>query len=531
MPVDTMWERMGFNGASAIGIAGIDTRPYTRLSEGDSGMAQAVLDDAAAIFPVFDGVTNLALPLPPDYASPSLNGFVTWHTAHQVQFLKEQAPNWAAGDLRAVTFGTSSDPALNETFLLSADGTRVIRVATLLAGDIAQLPLEDQQRLAEDVPAFRAIHANPIGLWPADDIFNLAASGGTAPPATVAEARQRIEDTMILPLETIVLARHDPARRNETITADNIAALYPNLFLDQIASLRRRLAEMAIFNPNVIGQITADLKTRFDRIDSYANVTRQAATAGFNRLTEAVNTTDNLAGIGRALNVFLQSELRQRDLLAVADTIVFDGTFSNRKVDTPMMVFVFQTQENYSDEAEAQARSEEMNQMKALLESYTRMQDIVNQTIRTFDPVQFQKDNENAPNADELFEEKTLLGGLTADSLLSSLTTSDFLVLSMFDRTASRASSNTFLPIENETNSIRPSFPFFYDGSNLLKPYKQQEWDLFSQDLSKISKVLSADAEARMDAINRVAKEKNRHYELATETINKMTEILRSIVN
>ena len=281
----------------------------------------------------------------------------------------------------------------------------------------------------------------------------------------------------------------------------------------------------------IVGQFTADLKTRFDRIDSYANVTQQGATAGFNRLTDAVNSTDNLAGIGRALNVFLQSELRQRDLLAVADTIVFDGTFNDRKVDTPMMVFVFQTQENYSDEAEAQARSEEMNQMKALLESYTRMQDIVNQTIRTFDPVQFQKDNENAPNADQLFEEKTLLGGLTADSLLSTLTTTDFFVLSMFDRTASRASSNTFLPIENETNSIRPSFPFFYDGSNLLKPYKQQDWDLFSQDLSKISKVLSADAEARMDAINRVAKEKNRHYELATETINKMTEILRSIVN
>ncbi|MEZ5753394.1 MAG: hypothetical protein R3D90_01075 [Paracoccaceae bacterium] len=537
MPVDlTMWERMGFNGASAIGIAGVDTRPYTRLSEGDSGMAQAVLDDAAAIFPVFDGVTNLALPLPPDYANPTLNGFVTWHTAHQVQFLKEQAPNWAAGDLRAVTFGTSPDPALNETFLLSADGTRVIRVATLQPGDIAQLPLADQARLADDIPAFRAMHANPMGLWPADDVFNVAASGGTPPPANVAEARQRIETTMIAPLESLVLASHDPARRNETITAENLAALYPNLFLDQIASLRRRLAEMAIFDPKVIGQITADLKTRFDRIVAYSNVTPQAAAPNFNRMTDAVNTTDNLAGIRRAQNIFLQSELRQRELLAVADTIVFDGTFNNRKVDTPMMVFLFQTQENYSDEAEAQARSEEMSQMKALLESYTRMQKFVNDTIRSFDPVAFQQAN---PNNNEAVETKPFMAAGSSFELTTAsasrpqpLTENDLLVVSMFDRTAAFANNNTFLPIERETNSNRPVFEFFSSNQlGLLKAHSQQSWDLFSQDLSKISKVLSADAEARMEAINRVAKEKNRHYELATETINKMTEILRSIVN
>lgn len=543
MPVDlTMWERMGFNGASAIGIAGVDTRPYTRLSDGDTGMAQKVLDDAAAIFPEFDGITQRALPLPPDYANPTREGFIAWHTAHQVQYLKEQAPNWAAGDLRALTFGTSPDPAQNENFLLSADGKRVMRIATLQITEIARMPRADQERLAT-LPAFRALHANPMGLWPADDIFNRAGNGGTPPPNTVAEARARIEADMIAPLERIVLDRHIAARRNEVITAANLGELYPNLFLDQIASLRRRLSEMAIFNPDVIGQSIADLKTRFERITAYATVTPQGASPGFNLLTSAVNSTDRLAGINRALQVFLQSELRQRDLLAAADTIAFEGVqrfvvngqIVNRKVDTPMMVFLLQTQENYSDEAEAQARSEEMNQMKALLESYTRMQELVNETIRKFDPVEFQK---RFPNDDERVEEIGFMGVSFSGQLTRQstavprpLTESDLLVVSMFDRVAARANGNSFLPIERETNSTRPSLSFFVDGTNMLKAYKQQDWDLFSQDLSKISKVLSADAEARMEAINRVAKEKNRHYELATETINKMTDILRSIVN
>ncbi|WP_158241876.1 hypothetical protein [Tabrizicola sp. TH137] len=527
MPADsTLWERMGFNGASALGITGVDTRPYTRLSEGANGMAQKVLDDAAAIFPEFDGLTQLALPLPADYASPSLASFLNWHSAHQVQYLKDQAPNWTAGDLRLLTFGTSVDPTQNETFLLTADGKQVLRIATLQPTEIARLALADQERLAM-LPAFRELHANPMGLWPADDIFNLAASGGTAPPATVDEARARIETEILAPFETLVLAAADPTRRNETITAENLAALYPNLFLDQIASLRRRLDRMAVFNPDVISQMVADLNTRFTRLQSYSTVTPPGTTDATSRLTTSVNSIDNLAGINRALQIFLQSELRQRDILATNDVIVFDGTFQNRAVDTPLMVFLFQTQENYSDEADAQARSEELNQTKSLLEAYAKMQQFVNDTIRSFDPTQFQKDNENNPDA---VERKSFMNVANTASL--NLSTQDLLVVSMFDRTFAPANGNSFLPIERETNSTRPTFPITNPAaSSVLVAYTQQEWDLFSQDLSKISKVLSADSEARMDAINRVAKEKNRHYELATETVTKMTEILRSILN
>lgn len=528
---DTFWTRMAYDGASAIGKAGVDPRPYARLSEGSTVMAQKVLDDAASIFPEFDGVTTVALPLPADFTNPPFASFLNWHTAHQVKFLKESAPNWAVGDLRAVTFGTSANPIENETFMLSADGRRVIHVNQLQTTDIAALPLADQERLAE-LPAFRALHSNPLGLWPADDV------SGNAPPATVAEARARVESAYIKPLEDLIKASaaYSDAKRGETVTTANMTTHYPNLFLDQVDLIRRRLAGMAVFSPDALGEWVRDIKTRFDRVEAYSNVTKpEKNVLG---LTLAANSTDDLAGVERARTIFLQTELRLRDLAVssydIADdgkyTVVVDGQAVDRFTDTPLMVFLFQTQANYAAEADAQARSEELRQMNALIQTYTQIQKYVNETLKKFDPVAFQAAN---PNDDKAIERKAFLG----ISLLGDLgfSESDMKLLSMFEKTVMSQKDNTYLPIEKSTNALRPSFDFL-DGTvpflpTLLKTHTQQEWDLFSQSLSKVSKVLSSDSQARMDSVNKISREKNRHYELASETLNKMTDILRSIVN
>lgn len=525
MADSTFWNRMGFDGASAIGLGGVDTRPYTVLSKGASAMAQKVLDDAAAIFPEFDGVSNVALPLPADFAAPSFGSFLNWHTAHQVQFLKERAPNWTAGDLRAVTFGTSANPVENETFVLSADGRRAIHVNQLQTIDLAQLPLEDQRRLAEDIPAFRAIHANPLGLWPADGV------SGSAPPTTVAAARDRIETLYLAELERAVQssANYRPERRAEAVTAANLQTHYPNMFLDQIDLMRRRLAKMAIFNPDAIGQFVADLKERFERLERYATTTRP--TLNSFGLIEAANSTDDLASLDRAKLIFMQMELRLRDVAASSADIAFTGNFIGRAVDTPLMVFLFQTQENSSAEADARARSEELNQMNALIQAYTRIQQFVNDTLKRFDPVAFQAAN---PNDDKAIERKALLGKNSLSDL--NLSSSDLRALSMFETSLAKLNQNSFHPIELATNAVRPTFDIIVMPSPFipfvgLKQHTQQEWDLFSQSLSKVSKVLSSDSQARMDEVNRISRGKNRSYELASETLNKMTDILRSIVN
>ena len=520
----TFWSRMGFDGGSALGIAGVDTRPYTLWTKDAAETAQKVLDDAAAIFPEFDGVTTVAMPLPTDFASPPFSSFLNWHTAHQVKFLKERASNWVAGDLRAVTFGTSANPIENQTFLLSADGRRVMHVNQLQSVDLAALPLADQERLAE-LPAFRALHSNPLGLWPADSV------SGSAPPATVAEARARIERDYLGPLEALFKAsfffRDD--RRSEKVTVTNMATHYPNLFLDQVDLLRRQLQRMAIFSPDALGEWVRELKERFERVERYSTVT--PPTVNSQGLTLAANSTDDLVSVGRAKSIFLQTELRLRDLSMSSATIAFDGKFDNRIVDTPLMVTLFQTQENYSAEADAQAHSEELNQMNALIQAYTRIQKYVNDTLKTFDPVAFKAAN---PNDDKAVERKAFLG----KNILSDLgfSAEELRLLSMFETSLVKQNNNSLLPIEISTNALRPSFdilgdfnPFF--NMTFLKQHTQQEWDLFSQNLSKVAKVLSSESQSRMDAVNAISRGKNRNYELATETLNKMTDILRSIVN
>lgn len=520
----TFWSRMGFDGGSALGIAGVDTRPYTLWTKDAAETAQKVLDDAAAIFPEFDGVTKVALPLPTDFANPSYASFLNWHTAHQVKFLKESAPNWVVGDMRAVTFGTSANPIENQTFLLSADGRHVIHINQLQSVDLAALPLADQERLAE-LPAFRALHSNPLGLWPAD------ALSGSTPPATVAEARDRIESVYLGPLEALFKSSffYRDDRRAEKVTAANLPTHFPNLFLEQLDTLRLQLKRMAIFSPDAIGEWVRQLKERFERVERYSTVTPPTLNA--RGLTLAANSTDDLASVGRAKSIFLQTELRLRDLSISAATIAIDGKFDNRLVDTPLMVILFQTQENYSAEADAQARSEELNQMNALIQAYTRIQKYVNDTLKTFDPVAFQAAN---PNDDKAVERKAFLGKNTVSDL--GFSAEDLRLLSMFETTLVKENNNSLLPIEISTNALRPSFeilgavnPFF--NVTFLKQHTQQEWDLFSQNLSKVAKVLSSESQARMDTVNAISRGKNRNYELATETLNKMTDILRSIVN
>lgn len=522
MAVDGYWQSMGLDGGSAQGYAGVETRPYTRLSEGGASMAQKVLDDAALIFPEFDGVVNKAAPPPANFANPDFAAFANWHTAHQVQFLKEQSPAWAAGDFRAVTFGSSGNAAENQTFVLSADGQRVYFVNTLMPVDVAKMPLEDQERLA-DLPAFRALISNPQGWWPADGL-----PGEPPPPATVAEARERIEADFLGPLEQLIKGSpfYDDTRRGEVLAAGNLGELYHNLFLDQIDMLRQRLAKMAVFDPNSVGLLVKDWRERFQRIERFATVTAQQ-TSGISGLTAAVNSLDNLAGVGRGLKVFLRSELRLRDLMDGSNQIVFSGTFNGQVTDTPMMVFLLQTQKNNAAEAAAQAKSEELNEMKALVQIYTKIQQLVNETMQKFDPVAFGA----VPGRKETDEEKIGFLGRTGVIFPPPLTAEQKIVLSMFETSLAKANNNTFHPLETVANAPRPTFDFVGSDANMFIKHSQTEWDLFSQNLSKTSKVLSADSQARMDEINRISRGKNRNYELASETLNRMTDILRSIVN
>ena len=259
------------------------------------------------------------------------------------------------------------------------------------------------------------------------------------------------------------------------------------------------------------------------------------------KLADAANSTDDLGSVTRALNVFLRAELRLRDIVAQSIDIIFTGRYRNpadptdqgRVVDTPLMVFLFQTQQNYSAEAEAQAKSEELNEMKALIGIYTKVQKMVNDTLQKFDPVKFQeanKDNDKAVEYHRFYDVEW------TTQLPASFTASDFLILSMFDKTLAPRNDNTYLPIEGQTNAGRPLFEFFsmipaVGTAAQFKLHTQQDWDLFSQSLSKVSEVLSADSQARMDEIDRISRGKNRNYELASDTLNKMTDILRSIIN
>ncbi len=56
-------------------------------------------------------------------------------------------------------------------------------------------------------------------------------------------------------------------------------------------------------------------------------------------------------------------------------------------------------------------------------------------------------------------------------------------------------------------------------------------WDALAVQLGESTKIIGQSSQIQMDAINKLSQEKNRHYELGSNVLNKMTEILRSITS
>jgi hypothetical protein len=498
--------------------------------------------------------------------------FTVWHSRHQVDFLLEEglqaysppAPNSPPDPLppgtRTVQYYTFTD---GPTFVLGQDGRKVYNVEALSFAEIATMPLADQEALA-GLPAFQA-RAEALLMRP-------------LPGETVAEVRAEMignVDALITDIEA--RTNYDAGDRDRFLEgflfdASLRVELYPHLFIEQLKLYKLRLENMALFSEARVGDFLTELSERFDRVKSYHDVTPEAPVTG--GLINGVNALDSGRTMSTGLGIFIEMESQlfqialakayltttgtliepirgklfstQEMLNAAVDNVnggyldyssfltaqatdIYDritaGTSRQRFLDGPSLIFVLQTFSNYEAEAEAQIKSEELNQETKLLQDYSAMQKLVNDTLSEFEP-EPDFDDEDAPAETLAFLNLATVSQLSAEQTLTA---------SMFDTTASlNGGNNSYHPIEAAKQRLAPEefrpTVAIASGGVLLK-YQKSVWDQLAVSIGESTKLISQDSQIQMDAINKLSRQKNRHYELGSNVLNKVTDLLRDLTS
>lgn len=495
--------------------------PYTlmRGTDGLGARREQLALNTAVLFNAYDGTQVWAPgtepPEPPNFASPSRPEFLNWHCYHQIRYLQVHGTATDVTDgadtltVRSASIGGHADPLLNLNVVLSADGRRVIVLNTLQLTDVARLSFADQ-RLLSGLDLFHQVYALPLGVVP-----NSQAQDATS----VRNALFAEIDLLIADIQ----GRPDYVPGQEALfdtSEEERANLYHYLAIGQLNILKERLANMAIFAPEVIKRAYLEIHERFDRLNSYMLITQPVDT-GLG-LKFALNSLDELASVVSAQKILKRVELQLYDLASEALTVARTGVLEGHVLDAPSLIHLFQKAESYASEARAEALTEEMNQLNRLLQDYTALQKLLNETLNKYDPVG-QADTDS-------IERLGIKGNGSIFMASSGLTQAERLTVMMFDKTLAFAAGNSFHPLERKNNVTRPT-ENIVTITGQFYTHSKDIWDKLAVNVAEATKLLNQDSQMRMDEVSKLNSAKNRHYDLATGTLTKLSDILLSIIN
>lgn len=590
-PQVSPWQNWGNSGDSVLQldstgdqqIAGHLRMPGT----GYGAVPTAYTTAAQLVYPTYDGSTGKTLPgpLPADYAAPTEN-FLQWHSAHQLQKLKESTTSISgtaggnAFDLKTLTL-TVGGQSLQ--FMVSQDGQRVINLTTLQKADIAKLTLAEQTALTQST--VWSTLKETLRLETASTTL-LNQLIGTPSNASAGSPRKLIVDQFAAKASW------------NTMTQPDV-----DLFLDQLAVMQRRFQASAIIDQNTIQLETAKIVERFQRAFDFAN-TEPQQTIDFYRLYEQKDARDSTPGVGTSGNAadvqtgpigdgfytaktvssddnetikrgyeeFLRAERQILAALETRESVANSVLFRDPKLDVPNLIFRLQQLYEFEAAGRQDAGTEEMKQLHKLLTDYGIMQRLVNETIGFYNAKEsdekrrFLNIGAEADNPDDVDKDQTqgkadsyvvrryedsatgvdLVGSDREDiqtnddipkyewgqQLYSLLSQSERRAISMFMDESYMRSTNLH-PMEFRAGvETRPKIDLVDDsnsGDGSLFLHRKGKWDSFSTQLSDRVTILNQQNQIKQNEIENDKKQENRHFDLANNALRKMNDMLLTI--
>ncbi|MFP7674945.1 hypothetical protein ACG74X_16465 [Marivita sp. S0852] len=515
---------------------------------------------ARGVFQHLDGKT-VTVPggRPADFGDTNPKTFLQWHSAVQAEWLISQKV--AAGSVKEIDLG-----AAKVNVMLSNDGKTVIPVDQLTISDIARLSQADQSSLTDaSIWKDLAARLNLTKVTPTTDTpptYNTAAMTALRTEITNAKTTLGDDNAKVFMDQLDLLARRAGA---STIAAvdllDSEAGAIGERFKRALAFASVPEPDKVTVDEFLFGEVRRSLLgpkiNEFDIRRSFP-----VNTPGY------ANSTDMNATIDQGLSEFMRAERAIRASAMARDALApVAGGLRDPRMDVANLIFRLQSLYETQQEGVADAGTEEIKQLHQLLNDYARMQRMVNETIKIFDPsntdqqIEFLDANQGTSPPWDL---TTLPSGYsylplqfvsivripfeyhrhsTTDSakfspqawyrtdnpssLASRLSPEDLAAFAMFGN-GRTSNADTKHPIE-ELYGIERARQTFVHPDGVLVEYKKTTWDGYATQLSDTVTQLNQQNQIKQNEIENATKQRNRHFDLGNNALSKMNEMLQAI--
>jgi len=312
-------------------------------------------------------------------------------------------------------------------------------------------------------------------------------------------------------------------------TADKAA------FIGELALLQSEVGSQAVVSPTDIANQVKAITDRFTRAAAFwPQVTPTTSTDPTTGLTAGYVSEDDNATIQNGYSTFIQQEeqvysVEKNDYqVAMTGTIgaSTNGIISSVQADAPTLVAYYQMDATTEQESIIAADTAEVQQINALLQTYSDMQNLVQKCLKQFQ------------SSDTSSTQRSLSGATGSTPLNGTpppLTPEEILVASMFshsDQSQTGAANLASVPhpLEVLFGITRPTQPIFStDPTNPLNSFTQNQWNAFATQLSNTVTQLQQQSQVLTDQINEETKQKDDHFSLGNDAMSKMYDMVQEI--
>ncbi|QOZ76302.1 hypothetical protein XH83_13115 [Bradyrhizobium sp. CCBAU 53351] len=514
--------------------------PYDNPLGGAVGLDPSINNAGAqAVFPVLspdpDSPDSLIAKAgkPAHFDDPpfalTANIFASWHSAYQAEYINSRRKKGEGDEMGILTIGTGND-AIH--VMLSGDQTKVYILEALQKADFATMTMADQTRISSEAAA---------------DMDGTGAAAKTlvrlGMTAKVDEASSAIDD-----LKTAI------GKDTSVSSADK------QVFLDELANVQKRVDATKVYSVTNINSEVSAISDRFHRVAVFAKAKAAGPlvpdpsdpnqfrnVTGLN-LDDDGNNLDILNGLKGFMNAEKQILAADNAAMQIANTGTLVGL--TKHLDAPNLLAAFQLSANLKDQAINAADTEEINQINQLLKTYNVIQELINQTIATFDASKSDEkrgllgyDEHGDTGNNSGFGPGTDKAHTGINKLQSpievdgddddkskftppALSDAQLKAVSMFEKDL----NSTLSPIEELLGVTRPSGLDFYDNAGkTLNYFQKSTWDQWSAILSNTVQQISQENQLKFNDINTLEKERTTHFQAATNALTKAGDIIASI--
>ena len=390
--VDASWA--GANGGAGVlqpTTGDAQQLPSQHMPGSASGARPAAYTTAAqAVYPTLTGVGAGRLPVaerPASFSSDAPADFASWHSAYQVEWLKNQTTPFVPN-----TYSISDDAGNLIAFYALTDDDRPVNLMTMTKAEYGKLSAAD-----------RSVAAGTIGGY-LQIIGRLEALGLTTDFSTVSSALSNLQtaiddsglpeaDKAVFFAQFQLLRGGDPRSTAAVADADMMAnitgAIATDVYAERIAALGERLDRAIRFHatpdPFPVHTEARVVKQPPFFVIGPEPTTELLTTVGTASLIYNGNSTDGGATIRGGYAEFMRAEraiLASQTMRAVQAGL----PYSDPRLDVANLINFFQLR--YEDEARAiaDAGTEEIRQLNKLLQDYALMQQMVQKQIGFYDP-------------------------------------------------------------------------------------------------------------------------------------------------